>query len=456
MTTPFQTTVPSVTVITSTGVALQWGAPAPAVTILDKRFLYYQIYVSYLTGPPFIQEYQITDIQQNNIGVSGFTPGALYTFNIVATYEDLLGIDAPGTPIHFNTLPGEVTNIQTDVGSTSARLDWTAGEGATDFVITANGSLLAPPTPVAVQGNQTYTWASGLTAGTTYYGLIRSTADDANFTIGVAFSFTTAAASGPTTMIQLSSTTNSVTVQVTPSSSLNTITCPGSSSITPTTVGAGAGPTNVVISGLSAGSAYTVTASYGGTNVTQPVLTQPPAPASITLNSPDSATAVISYTNAITAGTPYTQITAVPNIGIQYLAATSPATVTDLTPGVAYTFSVLFGQDAIGGSEGGVSTVAMRSAIITSVNGSNFYYTLVGSPAIPTLEFSLSNFGAALLSIPLTGPSPYTLNTVQKRTFSSGTTYYARITASSGQVLSTVFPFEAHMSGFSTTWFFSP
>lgn len=460
MTTPFETTVPFINSLTKYTCTVNWGVPAPAVNSLGYAFLYYNISVrDSITG--VYKYYSNSDILGSSQGVTGLNPGSLYYIGVYALYANLSGEGdpAPGLPINVTTLPGEVTNIVNDTGSTYARLNWTAGAGAKNFVLTEDpahvgGFPPGPAFPIPVSGAQTFNWATGLTSSTTYYGIIKSTADDLNFTTGVAFSFTTTV-SGTTSIVQTASTTTTVSVTITPNSSTQTVTCTAGS-VSPSSIAGNAGPTQVSITGLSAGTAYTVTSS-GGVTTTQAVLTQPPAPTITTVNSPDSSTAVLNFSNPQTAGTPYLQVTAVPDIGVQYFAGTSPATVTGLTAGVAYAFSLLFGQDDIGGSEGAVTSAAMRSAVITSVNGSTFYYTTIGSLSTPTLQISATNFGSVIVSQDLTGdPSPYTLTKVQKALLTSGTTYYARITASTGQVISTVFPFEAHTSGFSATWFFSP
>ena len=461
MTTPFETTIPFVNSLSSTTCIVNWGVPAPDVNNIGDPFLYYEINVSNYDGPSYNQTVQSPPILGSLTGFQGLNPGSLYLASVFAKYTGgTFGIPALASPIDFHTLPNEVTNIVSDTGSAYARLNWTAGAGAKDFVLTQDPahSINFPPGPafpIPVSGAQTFTWATGLASSTTYYGIIKSTADDLNFTTGVPFSFTTTAPSGATSIVQTASTTTTVSVTITPNATNQAVSCTAGT-VSPTSILANAGPTQVSITGLSAGTAYTVTSSGGGTT-TQAVLTQPPAPAITTVNSPDSTTAVLNFSNPQTAGTPYTQVTAVPDIGVQYFNGTSPATVSGLTAGVAYAFSLLFGQDTIGGSEGAVTSAAMRSAVITSVNGSTFYYTTIGSLSTPTLQISASNFGSVIVSQDLTGdPSPYSLTKVQKALLTSGTTYYARITASTGQVISTVFPFEAHTSGFSATWFFSP
>ena len=149
----------------------------------------------------------------------------------------------------------------------------------------------------------------------------------------------------------------------------------GSTAQTPTTVTGAPPATSTTINGLTAGTAYTFTVQAANNNGTGPVSAQsnsvtptgailPSAPTGVSA-SPATSQAQVSWTAANANGSPITSYTVTPFIGttaqtpvqINNGSATS-ATVTGLTNGTAYTFTVT-ATNAVGTSSASTASTAV-------------------------------------------------------------------------------------------------
>ncbi len=280
---------------------------------------------------------------------------------------------APGS-----TVPGAPTAVSAVPGDGQATVSWTApasngGSAITGYTVTSSpGNFTAPATGTSAI-------VSGLTDGTAY-----------SFTVTATNSVGTGAASVASTPVTPATVPGAPTgVSATPGDGQAAVSwvapaSNGGSAITSYTVTSSpgnktattAGATSAAVMGLTNGTAYTftVTATNGiGTGLasaaSSPVTptgapTAPGAPSAVTA-SPGNAQATVTWaapSNGGSAITNYT-VTSSPG-GLTANSATTSATVTGLTNGTAYTFTVT----ATNGVGTGPSSVA--SAPVTPLSGS--------------------------------------------------------------------------------------
>ncbi len=284
------------------------------------------------------------------ITVTGLTGGAPCTFTVTATNATGTGpASNPSGPVIPYTAPDAPTGVTATAGNASASVSFTA---AAD-----NGSAITSYTVSG--GGQT---ASGIGSPITVTGLTNGTAY--TFTVIA----TNAAGPGPA-----SAASNSVTPATTPSapgSVTATLGTPGSnqatvtftapasngSAITSYTVTSSGGPSAlgssspITVTGLANGTAYTFTvtatnaigtgsASAPSNSVTPYAI--PGAPTGVAASA-DNALATVSFTAPASNGSAITSytVTSNPN-GITASGGGSPITVTGLTNGTPYTFTVI-------------------------------------------------------------------------------------------------------------------
>ena len=303
-----------------------------------------------------------------SLTVTGLTDGTSYSFSITAT--NALGTgpasDAVG-PVIPITVPGAPTGVTATAASGSATVTWTApateGSEVTGYTVTA-----APGgASVTVPGNATSATVTGLTNGTAY-----------------TFTVTAADAAGPGTVSAPSAAVTPgpvpappVDVQATTGNATATVTWPapasaGGSAITSYIVTAEPGGATVTVSGttltatftgLTNNTAYQFTVvavnSYGDSapsgaspSVTPTAPAPPDAPfitnvtgedsaVEVTWAPPDTGTADLTgYTLTASAGGSTVSTTSEP-------ATATEATVTGLTNGTQYTFTIT-AQNAAG------------------------------------------------------------------------------------------------------------
>jgi len=330
------------TLITQNSVVLVWVSGAGRLSVRVNNI---QVVTDLPTGT---QTYTVTNL----------TPGTRYEFLVLDQYTE------PSNTLIAFTLPSVPTvRDTTNVGPTTVTLNWNAVQGASHYQVVLGSGLNIIAT---LSSDKTSYNLSGLTVSTVYttYGITASS-DNTNFTAPAFISFSTVSA-GVSSIQQVSSTTTSIVVHVSPGTGVSsgTVTSTGGSV-------SGSGP-DYTISGLSPGSQYhiTYTPNSGGA-VYVDGLTTPPAPTGLKVKGFGNR-ATLSWNPVTVAGSPYLVINATPALPIQPLYISYPTgsayTLTDLNPGQLYTFSLSFFQDNVGGTEG------LRNSLDYQVTGFGINY----------------------------------------------------------------------------------
>jgi invasion protein IalB len=345
--------------------------------------------------------------------VTGLANGTAYTFTVTAT--NAAGTSAPSAPsasVTPFTVPDAPTGVTATAGNGQATVSWAApasnGSPITGYTVTASNGATCTATPPA-----TSCVVTGLTNGTAYtFTVVAANAAGASAPSAPSASVTPATVPGAPTGVSGVPGNAQVTVSwAAPAST-------GGSAITGYTVTASNGATcatsgtSCVVTGLANGTAYTFTvkatngagnsaASAPSASVTP--FTVPDAPTNVTATA-GAGQAVVGWTapanNGGSAITRYT-VTAIPgaapqSAGLALQAAPAggsctaipPATsctVTGLTQGVPYTFTVVATNAA------GDSVASVQSNSVTP-------YALAVQP-VPTL----SQWALALLALLMAG-----------------------------------------------------
>ncbi len=322
--------------------------------------------------------------------VTGLTPGTAYTFTVTATNS--AGTSTPSSASNsittsVVTAPGPPTiGTATSTGQTGATVAFTApvsngGANITSYTVTSSPAGGAGTLAQAGSGTITVT---GLTPGTAYTFTVTATNSAGTSTPSSASnSITTSVvtAPGPPTIGTATSTgqTGATVAFTAPVSN-------GGANITSYTVtsspagGAGtlaqAGSGTITVTGLTPGTAYTFTVtatnsagtstpSSASNSITTSVVTAPGPPTIGTATSTGQTGATVAFTAPVSNGganiTSYT-VTSSPAGGAGTLAqaGSGTITVTGLTPGTAYTFTVTATNSA------GTSTPSSASNSITT------------------------------------------------------------------------------------------
>jgi Domain of unknown function (DUF1906)/Fibronectin type III domain len=287
--------------------------------------------------------------------VTGLTNGTAYKFTVKAT-------NAVGTSpaslasavVTPKTVPGAPTGVLATPGNAAAAVSWTAptsngGAAITKYTVTASPGGRSATTTGATQAALT-----GLTNGTAYKFTVTTTNAAGSSPASLASAVVTPKTipGAPTRVAATPSNTAAVVSWTAPSSN-------GGSAVTGYTVTASpggrsattAGATKATVTGLTNGTAYkftvtttnivgTSTASLASAGVTP--RTVPGAPSAVSASAAD-ASAAVSWTapssNGGAAITKYT-VTASPGGRSATTTGATQATVTGLTNGTAYTFTV--------------------------------------------------------------------------------------------------------------------
>ncbi len=283
--------------------------------------------------------------------VTGLTNGTGYTFTVHATNG--VGSSAesgPSSSVTPATVPGSPTGVSAVRGNGSASVSWTApangGSAITGYTVTVSpggATMACSSSPCTV---------SGLTNGTAYTFTIHATNVIGNSVeSGASASVTPATVPGAPTGLSATPGNGSAIVSWTAPAST------GGSAITGYTVTVSPGGATVscssspcTVSGLTNGTAYTFTAhatnAVGNGSESSPsssvtVATVPGAPTAVSATS-GAGSANVSWTAPASTGgsaiTGYT-VTVSPG-GATVSCASSPCSVTGLTNGTSYSFTV--------------------------------------------------------------------------------------------------------------------
>lgn len=385
--------------------------------------------------------------------IVGLQNGAPYQVQVTAVTDAGPGQPSAPSEVTPRAVPGPPSNVTATAGNASATISWSAtasnGSTITGYTVTSTPGTLT----TAVNGTASTATATGLTNGIAYTFTVTATngvgtgppsAPSNSVVPG------TSAVPGSPTAVTATAGNAAATVNWTPPTST------GYGSITNYTVTSSAGglsatvsapSTSVTVGGLTNGTAYTFTVTAANaagvgppsipSNSVIPQSAVPGAPTSVAA-APANARATVSWTPpANTGGSPITLYTVTSTPGS--VTATAPgsavtASVTGLTNGVSYTFTVT----ASNSSGAGIPSSPSNAVIPANVPGAPIIGSAVGGNASATVTWSppTSDGGSSITKFNIfvspgnaavTVPAPATSATVSGLT--NGTAYTFTVSA---------------------------
>jgi len=293
--------------------------------------------------------------------VAQLTNGTTYTFTVTAT--NTAGTGPPSgasNPVTPATVPGAPTGVSATPGNTLATVSFTppasnGGSAITGYTVTSN-----PPVPggAPLTGTGSPITVTGLTNGTAYTFTVTATnAVGTGPASGDSTPVIPATAPGAPTGVSAKAGYSMATVSFTPPASNNGSPVTGytvtSNNGDGTDADAGTALTTHVVTGLTNGTAYTFTVSATNADGTGPASspsnsvtpkatpTVPSAPLMQSATAGDSQAQVFFTPPVSNGGSAITGYTVISSPGsIKAKGSASPITVTGLTNGTDYTFSV--------------------------------------------------------------------------------------------------------------------
>ncbi|MGD0880744.1 MAG: fibronectin type III domain-containing protein [Acidimicrobiales bacterium] len=287
--------------------------------------------------------------------VDGLTNGTAYTFSVTATNTDGTGApSALSSAVTPSTAPDAPTDVLATPGDQSAAVTWTAGgdEGSaiTGYTVTATGDGTGE-TCTTPDGTTTSCTVTGLTNGTAYTFSVTATNADGTGAPSVASNSVTPSTvpDAPTNVVAAAGDQSGIVSWGVPHSdgaviTGYTVTSSGGQTCTTAT-------TSCTVTGLTNGTAYTFTvaatnadgtgASSVASNSVTPS-TVPDAPTNVTAT-PGDESAAVTWTAPFDEGSAiigYTVTATGDGTGETCTSSFTSCTVTGLTSGIAYTFTV--------------------------------------------------------------------------------------------------------------------
>jgi hypothetical protein len=338
-----------------------------------------------------------------SVDISGLTGGITYHFRVKAVS---VGGTSYGADLTFDsncTLPTAITNAASGIGSTTATLNGTVNANGFSTTVTfeyglttSYGSTVAA-TPGLATGSSNTSVSSGLTGLTpnTLYHYRLKTSNCGGAFDGNDLTFATSTVPGAPTIGTATKGNAQATVIFTAPVSDGGSVITGYTAISNPGGITGTGSASpITVTGLTNGTAYTLTVTATNANGTGPASfasnsvipsTVPGAPTSISATKGNDQ-ATVSFTAPVSDGgsaiTGYT-VTSNPG-GFSGTGTGSPITVTGLTNGTSYSFTVTASN--VNGS--GPSSTASNSVIPSTVPGAPTIGTATAGNAQATVTFT--------------------------------------------------------------------
>jgi large repetitive protein len=341
--------------------------------------------------------------------VTGLTNGTAYTFTVHATNAVGSGAESsPSTTVTPATVPGAPTGVAAVRGNAQATVSFTApasngGSAITGYTVTGTpgGSVSCSASPCTV---------TGLTNGTAYTFTVHATNVAGNSAESTASAAVTPATvpGAPTSVAAVRGNAQATVTFVAPSGNGSAITGYTVTGTPGGTLSCSASPCTVT--GLTNGTAYTFTvhatnavgdgAESTASSAVTPATT-PGAPTAVSAVR-GNAQAVVSFTApAGDGGSAITSYTVTGTPGGSASCSASPCTVTGLTNGTAYTFTV-HATNGVGNSSESTASTAVTPA---TVPGAPTGVSAVrgNGQAVVTFAAPAGNGGSAITGYTVTG-----------------------------------------------------
>jgi hypothetical protein len=353
--------------VTATSLTVGWTAPSGAV-------------VSYSVTLSPGGASQTIAAPGTSATFTGLTPSTSYTASVTATNISGTSSAASITRTTSGVAPAGVSGLTLSATDTSVTASWTAPSGSVTGYVVA----LSPGGVTQTITSGTVAIFSGLTPGDLYAVAVtpyNAAGSGPTVTGSVTLPAAAPGATNPVTSIGSSSTSTSVTATWTlPADVLTSLTVTRQPGNVVQTLGATA--TTVTFTGLSSGTNYTISVVANGAGgassvATTSAVTKPGNVTSVlAVTSPTSIS--LSWTAPAGLVTGYTVYGSPGGLQQSVSAPTTSLSFTGLTPGTAYTFTL------VAENTGGQASGAVKSAVTDSL-----------APGAPT-GLSLSNIGALM------------------------------------------------------------
>ena len=350
------------------------------------------------------------------IAVTGLINGNTYSFRVQSYNEG--GYSLMSSSVSTTLIPNKPTLVTATAGSTTASVAFTGSNGSTTYTVLSSGGQSATGTysPIIV---------SGLVPGSSYTFTVTATNGGGTSDSSVTSESITLKPLPPTNVTGISSGTTAA-VSFTASDGATTYTV--TSSPENHTLTGSASP--ITLSGLNAGQTYTFTVTatnVGGTSAASVASTAvtlvPSAPTSVTVVT-GNTTATVSFLPAFGA-TSYT-VTTAPG-GLNVTGNSSPLTITGLTNGAIYTFSVTASNAAGTSSSESVSATLApsppTSAIATAGEASSGSASVSFTGSYGATQYTVLSSPGGISAVGVSSP-------IVISGLSNGSTYSFTVTAS--------------------------
>ena len=301
-------------------------------------------------------------VASRNATFTGLTFGTAYNVSVTAINSSG---SSSGT-LSVTTAPDSPTGLtSSEATTTSFKVSWTGGQGATSYTYTLGGVTTVPSTEAGVASK--YAIFTGLTAGQSYVVIVTSVLS--GISVSSSPLNTVTLASVPNTLSSSARTTTGFTVSWSGGVGATSYTYTLNGSLVTPSVDNGVASRTATFTGLTAGTSYTVsvnaTNSSGSSSGTLSVFTAPGVPTALASSEATTVAFKVSWTGAQGA-TSYTY-----TLG-------GVTTVPSTDSGVASKFAIFTGLTA------GQSYVVIVNAVLSGLTTSSSPLNTVTLPSVPT------------------------------------------------------------------------